>query len=343
MNKEVLLQAGRAVKNGIPCALAVIIFTMGSSPGKKGDAMLVTEEQQFGTIGGGAVEFECSKLCREAIRDRKTWIRTFDLNSEKAGELGMVCGGKDTVLFQYLDPSDPEVQTCFQELDRLAESDSSFWLLFTNSQAHPHRIGVFTGDQAQKNGGPGDDSRRVVYDFDGDDYVISVPVRGRERVIVYGGGHVSQQLVPLLEHLSFACTVVDDSGQFANRDHFPDADRIEVMDFNGAADHLGIGRDDYVVIMTRGHKSDYTAEKETLSRNPRYIGVIGSRKKTQHLNEQLEEDGFTKEELDSVFTPIGLNIGAKTPAEIAVSIAAELIRERAKDNAGCCGGKDWKV
>ena len=94
---------------GIPSELAVIAFTMGSSPGKRGDAMLIAQNgEQAGTVGGGLLEFESTKLCLEYINEKKSLVRTFELDSEKAGAIGMICGGQDTLLYQYLDPEDTQ-------------------------------------------------------------------------------------------------------------------------------------------------------------------------------------------------------------------------------------------
>lgn len=341
MNKEVLLRAAENMAAGIPSELAVIAFTMGSSPGKRGDAMLIAQNgEQAGTVGGGLLEFESTKLCLEYINEKKSLVRTFELDSEKAGAIGMICGGQDTLLYQYLDPEDTQTRETLEEAARLIREDVRFWMLFTNSAAYPGRIGIMSAEQADKLGGPGDDADRIVFDESDGDYVLSVPVKNRDRVVIYGGGHIAQEVAPLLAHLDFAVTVIDDSGEYANQENFPEADRILITDFAGAAELLKIGPDDYAVIMTRGHKSDYTAESELLPRQPKYLGVIGSRRKTEKLNEKLRADGFSDETLDSVYTPIGLDIGAKTPAEIAVSIAAELIQVRAKQRQGCscCGG-----
>lgn len=148
-------------------------------------------------------------------------------------------------------------------------------------------------------------------------------------VYVFGGGHVAQELVPLLHHLDFRCVVFDDRSEFASETVFPDAYRCIAGDFERLSDYIEIQPEDYVCIMTRGHLSDYTVQKQVMKTPASYIGVMGSRRKTQVLREKLRADGFTDEELDRCKSPIGFAIHAETPAEIAVSIAAELIAKRA--------------
>lgn len=150
-----------------------------------------------------------------------------------------------------------------------------------------------------------------------------------DTVYIFGGGHVAQELVPLLTHLDFQCIVFDDRSDFANEAVFPDAVRCIVGDFAQLSNYINIEETDFVCIMTRGHLSDYIVQKQILTTPASYIGVMGSRRKTQTLREKLLADGFSAAEIDRCKSPIGLSIGSETPAEIAVSIAAELIAKRA--------------
>lgn len=152
-------------------------------------------------------------------------------------------------------------------------------------------------------------------------------------VYIFGGGHVAQELVPVLYHLDFKCVVFDDRSEFSNETIFPDAYKCIVGDFDKIDNYIHVKAEDYVCIMTRGHLSDYIVQKQILGTPAHYIGVMGSRRKTQTLREKLLADGFTETEIDRCKSPIGLAIKAETPAEIAISIAGELIALRAKK--GC--------
>ncbi len=150
-----------------------------------------------------------------------------------------------------------------------------------------------------------------------------------ERLILLGGGHVSLALYEAALPLGFAVTVVDDRPAFANFTRFPAAKEVLCDSFENALPGLNVGAGDFVCVLTRGHKDDVTCMRYLLQGNePRYLGMIGSHRRVKGLFELLGEEGFDKDRIGRVHAPIGLSIGAVTPQEIAVSIAAELIAER---------------
>ena len=141
---------------------------------------------------------------------------------------------------------------------------------------------------------------------------------------------MSQALVPVLASIGFSCIVVDDRAEFADPALFPQADAVYQADYEALPADLGVTQDDYVCIMTRGHVGDYDVQRQMLVIKPYYLGVIGSRRKLAFVKAKLLADGFSAAEIDACHAPIGLDISAVTPAEIAISIAAELIAVRAK-------------
>lgn len=153
---------------------------------------------------------------------------------------------------------------------------------------------------------------------------------GRSRAVVCGGGHVSLALVRFLKMLDFYVTVIDQRQEFANRERFPDADEILCMDFPEGLEMWSFGEHAYYIIVTRGHKDDYRCLKCILNKKSDYVGMIGSRGKVAMSFERLRQDGFSEEVIRKIHAPIGLAIGAQTPAEIGVSICAEMIREKNK-------------
>ncbi len=149
------------------------------------------------------------------------------------------------------------------------------------------------------------------------------------RLILLGGGHVSQPLCRYASDLEFDVVVVDDRPSFANAVRFPDAVKVICDSFVNAIHSLSVTRYDFVCVITRGHRYDATCLRELFSGvMPRYLGLIGSRRRTIELFKMLEEEGYDREKIDRVHTPIGLPIGADTPKEIAISILAELIQQR---------------
>ena len=150
-----------------------------------------------------------------------------------------------------------------------------------------------------------------------------------ERLILLGGGHVSLALYEAARRVDFAVTVVDDRPAFANYTRFPEAKEVVCDSFENALPRLNVGAGDFVCVLTRGHRDDATCVKCLLQGNePRYLGMIGSRRRVKGLFELLAEEGFDRERIGRIHAPIGLSIGAVTPQEIAVSICAELIAAR---------------
>ncbi len=151
----------------------------------------------------------------------------------------------------------------------------------------------------------------------------------RERLIVLGGGHISQPVCRIASMLDFAVTVVDDRPLFANYERFPDAEEVICEAFRKAIQELHIRENDYVCVVTRGHQWDGECLREILSgQMPSYLGMIGSRRRVKSLYDALEKEGYSRMVLESIHSPIGLSIRAVTPAEIGVSICAELIAHR---------------
>ncbi|KNZ43427.1 XdhC family protein [Acetobacterium bakii] len=144
---------------------------------------------------------------------------------------------------------------------------------------------------------------------------------------IFGAGHVGKEVAKILNYIDFSTVILDDRPEFANRDRFPDVDKIVILDnFQTAFRDVQTDSDSYIIIVTRGHSGDYDVLKQALSQKSAYIGMIGSRKKKATIYKQLLADGFSETDLEKVHAPIGLRIAAETPEEIAISIAAEIIQ-----------------
>ncbi|MCM1148741.1 MAG: XdhC/CoxI family protein [Butyricicoccus sp.] len=154
-------------------------------------------------------------------------------------------------------------------------------------------------------------------------------LRSRGRVYIFGGGHVSQALVPALAAVDFRCVVLEERPEFCRPELFPGAEAVLRVDYTRVSDTVELTAEDWVIIMTRGHSDDLLVQSQVMKYPVRYIGVIGSRKKTAALTAKLKETGFSDADFEKVWAPIGLPIRSETPAEIAVSITAQLILERA--------------
>lgn len=148
---------------------------------------------------------------------------------------------------------------------------------------------------------------------------------------IFGGGHVAYALEPLLRHVDFTTTVIDDREEYSNPERYPNAERTIVCDdFDHCFDELETDDDSYIVIVTRGHRGDLKVLRQALQKPNAYIGMIGSKRKNRLLYDELLKEGFTQEQLDYVHAPIGIEIKSETPEEIGISITAEMIQVRAE-------------
>jgi xanthine dehydrogenase accessory factor len=147
-------------------------------------------------------------------------------------------------------------------------------------------------------------------------------------LVILGAGHVGRALSKAAGFCGFRVVVADDRPEHANRENVPDAHEVVVHDFRTIFEHLFLPDNAYIVVATRGHNHDLDAVKAALRTNARYIGLLGSRRKKALLFKALEEAGFSQEDIGRIHIPVGLQIAAKTPEEIAVSIMAEIIQKR---------------
>ena len=291
--------------------LVTVVDRSGSAPGRTGAIMLVGEKGYLtGTIGGGMLEYRCISLAKEDLMHLKGGLRQYRLTKEDAASLGMVCGGDVDVLFTVVKPSDENIQAVEMIQDCLSHYKAG-WIVLpldgeglifseTKMTENEHGVACYAKDLGNLN-----------------------------KVYIFGGGHLAQELVPVISHLGFRCVVTDDRPEFSTKALFPQAEEVHTWDFGALENKFEIHEGDYIIAMTRGHMGDLEVEKFALRTPAHYIGVVGSRKKIAAVNEKLREVGFTDEDICRIVTPIGLDIHSDTPAEIAISIAAQLIERRA--------------
>ncbi len=189
---------------------------------------------------------------------------------------------------------------------------------------------------------------RVTMEQDGDRITVREPVLPQERLIVLGGGHIALPVCQFGAACGFTVCIVDDRPDFANRARFPEAAEVLCDSFENGIRRLAVTPFDYVVVITRGHRHDADCLRALLPGTwPAYLGMIGSRRRTKGLLEMLAAEGFDEERLSRICTPIGLNIGAITPAEIAVSILSEVIAYKRLPEHGdpkrCCNDSDVEL
>ncbi|MEG1525025.1 MAG: XdhC family protein [Clostridia bacterium] len=326
---------------GEPFVLATIIRNEGSSPRGTGACMLMTQDgMQKGTIGGGAVEYAAGRHAVELFATKCSETQLFTLNPNAIADLGMICGGRIWVLFQHF-AANEETKSLFMRLKEATEQGRQAYLVrkildgavidtgvYDALGLHfSERMDVLT---VREHLAP----RAVMVEYDAAQLLVE-PVTQVSRVYVFGGGHVSQKLVPILKYVDFRVTVCEDRFEFADKALFPAAENTVLCPFTDIFAQITLTEHDYVIIMTRGHQADFEILRQTLKTDATYIGCIGSRHKIALTKQRLLDEGFTEKDFARVHTPIGLPILAETPEEIAISVAAELIAHR----ASLCGKK----
>lgn len=335
-----------AGKSGVLCS---IIASEGSTPRGSGAKMLVMADgSTAGTIGGGAVEYRCTALAKELCREKRSQFQSYRLSAGDIADIGMICGGNVELFLQYLDPADSGLLSLVEQALPLVDSGREAWLVTAiDSDSRWHwglwdKNGPIVGlaDLLPENVVQVLGSRpRLVKE---DVTLYGEPLSRPGTVYLFGGGHVGRALVPILAMTDFRVVVCDQRPDAASRAALPQAAEIYCLSYEDAFAHLPpVTAADYVIIMTPGHQADFEVLRQALTTPARYIGCIGSRRKVAATREKLLAAGFPTEEIDRIWAPIGLPIGGDTPAEIAVSIAAQLIacrsghlEERGKRHGG---------
>ncbi|MGZ6209092.1 MAG: XdhC family protein, partial [Syntrophales bacterium] len=326
------------------------ITRVGSAPRAVGAKYLIKGDgTSVGSIGGGCVEAEVWQEAQKVMEKKEGRILHFELTSEQLAEGGLICGGNINI---FLEPLREDFLTIYQEAARIKQKGGSAILasLISLDGTFPQGEGskalmkpsgekvgsllgglelekriLSEGKKSLKERKP----RVVVSSTEGiKTEVLLEPVFSEPTVYLFGGGHVSEQVAPMAKRVHFKVVVIDDREMFANPERFPEADEVIVSEFEKCFDRLNIDDSSYVVIVTRGHLYDGFVLEQAVKSGARYIGMIGSKKKIKTLYQNLMQKGMTKETLDRVHAPIGIDINSETPEEIAVSIVAELIKVR---------------
>lgn len=339
---NIFQKAAELLKSGESFAFATIITQDGSTPRSSGSKMIITKNETFFTIGGGGMEGDVIKRAREDVFvNKKPVIHFYCLRGDEAATTDFICGGDLEVMIDYMDAGDPNNLNVFTEAAEAFSSGVLAWLItILDSGAGERQFGL----SHQKKGLIGDLHATESINLDhvsnplhstihGEDdgnirYILD-PVHIGGTCYLFGGGHVSYAVANVLRTLEFHTVVIDDRPEFANKERFPFCDTLVIPEYKDL-DQIKTNQDSYIIILTRGHQFDREVLEWALKQDRYYLGMIGSKTKRNTIYGILRSQGVTQEELDKVFSPIGMAIDAQTPEEIAISIAGELIRERAK-------------
>ena len=319
------------LEQGQSLVLVTVIASSGATPRGAGARMLVGKEGRIcGTIGGGAVEYRSEQIAAKVLENKTSLGQDFTLTKDDVQNLGMICGGACDVFFHYLPAEDTHTVALCEKAETEFQRGSDLWLL--TDVGENGQMGLYT-EALGFWGIAVPETLSLSRHPERSGNIFAEQINSSGRVYIFGGGHVAQELVPVLSHVGFRCVVMDDREEFTRKELFPGAEAVICGDLQNIARYMTIGSDDYVCVMTRGHAYDTVVQAQVLRCRPTYCGVIGSVFKAAGVRRTLKEEyGLSEDELDLVTTPIGLAIKGETPAEIAISIAAQMILHRAERN-----------
>ncbi|HXG64283.1 MAG TPA: XdhC family protein [Blastocatellia bacterium] len=360
--KEIYERAQNILQRGGTLALATIVASRGSTPREVGAKMIIEERGQImGTVGGGCGEAQVWQDALRVLKEGRPRFSTVDLTGEINENTATNCGGIMDVFVDFLRPGQPAFGGAAPEdvvqhvLDIYNRRQPAVLVtVLENSGAGPIQPGckVVITEGGEVLGWPVGAKRfppEIV------EQALAALGQGRSRrvktpnsenaaaldvfyevllppaeIVIVGAGHIAQPLAQIARVMNFEVTVIDDRANFANKSRFPQADRIIVDDVERAVGQLAIGPATHIVLVTRGHQMDQAALLRVIGSRAAYIGMIGSKRRVNAVFTYLREKGIADDLIDRVYAPIGLDIGAETPDEIAVAIMAEIIKIRRK-------------
>ncbi|MCS7207915.1 MAG: XdhC family protein [Dehalococcoidia bacterium] len=349
--RVVFEEAVRCLERGERCVLTTVVRTKGSTPQKPGARLLVRQDgSAVGTLGGGCVEgdiwFAAKVLLREGGGPQ---VRDYVLNEELAARDGLVCGG---TMYFLLEPLlEPQVflptARAIVEAYRGGPPVALASLLTPpqgSSLAPGSRLLIRHDGSAQGTlGSPALDALALarapqLMRYGETAYIatedgVEIFVEGFTSppcLVVCGGGHISKALYTLATFLGFRFIVIDDRPEYANKERFPLAEQTIVARYDQGLAQVPINANTAVIVATRGHRWDDMALEAAVRSPAGYVGLVGSRRKTILIYEELLRKGIPEERLREVHAPVGLDIGARTPEEIALSIMAEVLMVRTR-------------
>jgi xanthine dehydrogenase accessory factor len=348
--QDVFHEAVNQFSQGNRAVVATVVRTKGSTPQKPGAKLLVRQDGSgVGTLGGGCVEGDIWFAAKELLRrNGPTEYREYELNEDLAAKDGLVCGG---TMYFLIDPvyQPKTFLPLAKEISAAYAGTGSPVALAT--LARPGNGGngsvgakLFVRENGTTAGTLGDSG----LDHEASKKALELMVMGKNeyvasesgaeffveayttppKLILCGGGHVSKSIAPLAKKLGFLVYVTDDREEFANEARFPEAEDTVVMKPEDALPQLPITANTFIIVATRGHRYDNVALAAAAKTPANYVGLLGSKRKTILIHEDLFKMGVPMERIREIRAPVGLDIHARTPDEIAVSIVAEMLMFR---------------
>lgn len=322
--------------SGEPVAMASIVRAKGSGPRHKGARCGVRADGAvIDTIGGGLLEAQTQQMGKEALAEGRTRFLEMRLDNKQLAAGGMVCGGTMDIL--VVPWSGAQLELARQAAEALDGGTPALLVTVWSEGGARWSQGLWRGDGWVGEGVEAPDLEGLLQEAQaggktamrgGPEKGVSVdPVLSQYTpLVILGGGHVGRALAKAAAEVDFAVTVVDDRPEFASAEAHPEARRVLCHPFEGCLEAAGVDAGTFVVVCTRGHLSDTECTEQAMRSDAPYVGVIASKRKRGMILNHLKEQGITDERIAALRMPVGFDIGAETPAEIAVSILAQMIQ-----------------
>lgn len=353
---DLLQEAYERAQAGKDSIFACISAKAGSSPRNAGSSMLVGSEGLLGgTIGGGKIEFCALQHAQTCLAQRRGDQIRYNLTDSEASNTGMACGGQNDVHFTFISAKDELIMKALKQAVLLYEETSYRYDSYLCLDLHESdRLGLSLIHNKEIVGSleralspqqqeklieylqPHEHDELITYPLDEERSLLFLQLKQHYRLLIFGGGHVARALTKVFSQLEFEVRLYEDRPEFAQSKDFAPGTQAEVMDMN-LVGTLATSSSDYICILTRGHRFDFLVAEQLLKKPHAYMGCIGSRTKAAKMRAHLAEAGFTDQEIQSIFCPIGLQLGNHTPEEIAISIAAQILQHKA---LGYCDARE---
>jgi xanthine dehydrogenase accessory factor len=317
-------------------ALASVAKRHGSLPMSATAKMLVTAGgARIGTVGGGCLEAEIIERCLDVIERRVPALSSHSLNAELAGDYGLTCGGTAEMVIEPVYPDEVLAAVYAAAAADVARGERGVIATGLDWSRGPSKAYISADEPARVLGTASSALRGALQEFDARseipllvDGLLVERVAGKPRLVVFGAGHVGAKIAEAASFAGWRVTVVDDRADFADAARLPFADQAVVCDFHDVVSAVTLDADTFAVIATRGHQHDVVLAGQLARRGLRYLGMLGSRRKTALTAKVLREWEVSDADIERIHAPVGIAIGADTPEEIAVSVVAELIAVR---------------
>ncbi len=299
------------LNNNQPVIFMCVLESFGSSPGRQGFKMAVTTDEFCGSVGGGTMEHKFVEMAKEKIKEEETLPlmkkQIHNKQSEK-NRSGMICSGEQTIYMSRLKDSDVEIIRPIIEC--LEQNNNGALTISENGISFSEHI-------------PDKDISLIMESEN--KFLFLEKLGYKNRLYIIGGGHCSLALSKLMSTMEYYIHVIDDRENLNTmRENIYAHNKKSIADYSQL--NVPSGKNNYVVVMTFGYRTDDIAVRALIKNDYKYFGVLGSKTKMEQLFIEWRKDNLPEEKLKKIFSPIGISINSQTPEEIAVSIAAEIIR-----------------